>query len=561
MKNVLKSKRTIIILAVLLLAAIGIVIFCGIYNYQQDQLQKFHDVTIELGTESLGIRDFMTEHADLTRCRFVTDVTQIDLATAGSYEITLCHGEKNETVTLTVQDTVPPQVEFTSRRVEGIGYEPVPEDFVVSVTDLAETTIAFKEPFVPPETYSDLELVVVVSDASGNTVEQVCTVSYTWMRETVLLEAGTELTKAHILMDAEKDGHLLQQEEIDTINAAVTGTFTVTGTSGDSTVTCTITITDTQPPQLTLQDVTIYPGGTFTKESFVTSVWDASGDVELNMEGTYDVNKLGTYAVTITATDKLGQSTTATAKLCVVPDTTPPVISGLSALSVKKHSVPDWSKGVTAYDAKDGACTVTSNAEGVDLTKAGTYTVYYSAVDLSGNKTTAKRTVTVLPDQEDTRALVTKIAQSLPATDPESIRDYVRSKIVYTSNWGGDDPVWFGFTKWQGNCYVHAKCLKALFDYFGYSNQLIWVMPQYNPHYWLIVYIGGTWYHIDPTPNYLHSRYSLMNNQQRLETLSGRKWDTALWPVLNPPEPEPPAEPEEPIVPDEPTETTETTGE
>ena len=82
-------------------------------------------------------------------------------------------------------------------------------------------------------------------------------------------------------------------------------------------------------------------------------------------------------------------------------------------------------------------------------------------------------------------------------------------------------------------------------------------MPQYNPHYWLIINIGGVWYHIDPTPNYLHSRYSLMNNQQRLETLSGRKWDTTLWPVLNPPTP--PTEPDTPTDPTDPTDPTETT--
>lgn len=308
-------------------------------------------------------------------------------------------------------------------------------------------------------------------------------------------------------------------------------------------------------------------GGAVTMNSFVASCTDASGAAELKMAGTYDVNKIGTYTVEITATDKMGLSTTASAKLHVIKDTTPPVISGMTAMSVKKHSTPDWLKGVSAYDGKDGSCAVAVNAANVDLTKAGTYTVYYSAADKSGNKASAKRTVTVLPDQEDTKALVSQIAQSLPATDPESIRNYVRTKIKYTSNWGGDDPVWFGFTKFQGNCYVHATCLKALFDYFGYTSQLIWVMPQYSPHYWLIIKIGGVWYHIDPTPAGIHSRYSLMNNQQRLETLSGRKWDTTLWPMLNPPappvEPDTPTDPTDPTTPTEPpaTETTEPTTE
>lgn len=559
-----KNKGVLITLAVVI-AAVGTAAAVLGYNYRKQQLlPKFHDVTIELGTAALGMNDFLTDHADPAKAGFITDVTKIDLGSVGSHKIILCHGKKQETVTLTIRDTTAPQAEFTTKRVEGIGYIPMPEDFVVSITDCSETTVSFKEPFEAPEVYSDLRLTVVVEDIHGNLVEQECTVSYTWMRESVLLEAGTQLTKEHILMDAEKDGALLSQETIDQINAAGVGTYSITATSGESTVTCTVTVQDTQPPQLQLRDVTIYPGGAVSMHTFIASCSDASGPVDLKMNGTYDVNKLGTYSVEITATDKLGLSTVLTAKLYVVKDTTPPQISGMTAMSVQKHSTPDWLKGVSAYDGKDGSCAVSYNADSVDLTKAGTYTVYYSAVDLTGNKATASRTVTVLPDQEDTHALVVQIAQSLPATDPESIRDYVRSKIMYTSSWGGDDPVWYGFTKFQGNCYVHAMCLKALFDYFGYTSQLIWVMPQYNPHYWLIIRIDGVWYHIDPTPNYLHSRYSLMNNQQRLETLSGRKWDTTQWPVLNPPEP--PAEPDTPTDPTEPTdpgeeETTENTQE
>lgn len=554
MKSFFKNKWFLIILAVVVLAA-GCVVTYRVHYSKQEKLPKFHNVTIELGTESLGLQNFLTEHADPSKAYFVTDVTQIDLGTVGNHQITLCHGKKQETITLTIQDTTAPAVEFMTRRVEGIGYIPVPEDFVVNITDYSRTTVSFKQQFVAPEVYSDLHLTVVVSDESGNAVEQLCTVCYTWMRESVLLEAGTELTKAHILIDAEKDGDLLDQAALDQINASGAGTYSVTATSGESTVICTITVEDTQPPQLQLQDVTIYPGGVFTVNSFVVSVSDASGQTELKMNGTYDVNKLGTYTVEITATDKQGISTVLSAKLYVVADTTPPQISGMTAMSVKKHSTPDWLKGVSAYDGKDGSCAVSVNAESVDLTKAGTYTVYYSATDLSGNKASASRTVTVLPDQEDTKALVVQIAQSLPATDPESIRNYVRSKIMYTSNWGGDDPVWYGFTKYKGNCYVHALCLKALFDYFGYTSQLIWVMPQYSPHYWLIINIGGTWYHIDPTPNVLHGRYSLMTNAQRLETLSGRKWDTTLWPMLNPP-----AIPDEPDTPTDPTDPTEPTG-
>ncbi len=119
------------------------------------------------------------------------------------------------------------------------------------------------------------------------------------------------------------------------------------------------------------------------------------------------------------------------------------------------------------------------------------------------------------------------IASSL-SNDPEAIRDYVRT-ITYSTNWGGSDPVWYGFTNRSGNCYVHAMCLKAIFDYKGITSQLIWTTEK--THYWLIVYVNGGWKHIDATPTTLHSKYSLMNDEQRLSTLSGRTWDTSAWPA------------------------------
>ena len=60
---------------------------------------------------------------------------------------------------------------------------------------------------------------------------------------------------------------------------------------------------------------------------------------------------------------------------------------------------------------------------------------------------------------------------------------------------------------------------------------MIWVTNK--SHYWLIVKINGQWKHIDPTPSRLHGKYSLMNDEQRLSTLSGRKWDTSQWPACN----------------------------
>ena len=81
----------------------------------------------------------------------------------------------------------------------------------------------------------------------------------------------------------------------------------------------------------------------------------------------------------------------------------------------------------------------------------------------------------------------------------------------------------------MGNCYVHAHCLKALFDAKGIESQIIWVTEK--THYWLVVKIGDVWRHIDATPTPGHMRYSLMNDEERHKTLSGRNWNRSLWPA------------------------------
>jgi transglutaminase-like putative cysteine protease len=241
-----------------------------------------------------------------------------------------------------------------------------------------------------------------------------------------------------------------------------------------------------------------------------------------------DFETKGVQTAVFEAEDIYGNITTAEAEFIVSTDTVPPVFSGLTTLQVQKNSTPNYTIGVSAKDAIDGACKIRYDASSVDTSKPGTYYVTYYATDKSNNTATARRKVEVLHDAADTDALVKELAPKL-SSDPEALRDYVRSTISYSTNWGGSDPVWFGFKNKHGNCYVHAMCLDVLLKYNGYSTQLIWTTCK--THYWLLINIGGTWRHIDPTPSSLHGRYSLMTDAQRLSTLSGRNWDRDAWPA------------------------------
>lgn len=500
------------------------VIGCAAYWFYSQP--RFHDLTVELGTETISIGAFMTEFADVQNSGIVTDLSTVDISTVGSIPLTLRSGSKDETVTLTIEDTTPPEAEFISRLQKTPDYKPDPHDFVVSFYDLSEVTVYFVGNVVVPLNYEDQSFTVVVEDAYGNSVSQVCTLSIVWLKSEYTVELGEQLNKEDLLFNPERDGCRLGQDDIDAVNESGIGEYTVASLLDESV--CRIQVVDTTPPELVLTDVSIFQGEEVTIDSFVESCFDVSGDVQVRLMAEPDVDTLGIQTITIEATDANGNTTTSTATLAVVKDKTPPVIKGLTTLSVRKRSNPDYLSGVSATDAVDGACEVSYDSRGVDLTAAGTYYVTYTAKDKDGNTARVKRTVVVEHDQEDTDALADSIAAGL-SSDPEAIRDYVRNTIKYSHNSGGEDPVWYGFTNRSGDCLVHACCLQSLLTRKGYETQLIWVTDR--SHYWLIINLDGVWRHIDATPGNRHTKYSLMTDEQRYSILQGRNWDRSAWPA------------------------------
>ena len=487
---------------------------------------RFHDLTVELGTETINVEAFMTGFANGRNVGIVTDLSTVDISVVGKIPLTLRSGFKDETVTLTIEDTTPPEVEFISRLQKTPDYTPDPYDFVASCHDLSDVTVHFVENVVIPVNYEDQRFTVVAEDACGNAVSQVCTLSVVWMKSEYTMELGKSLSKEDLLFDPDRDGDRIEQGDIDAINESGIGEYTVASLVDETA--CRIHVVDTTPPELVAKDISVYKGEKVTVDDFVESCDDISGDVEVRLLTEPNVGVLGKQSIMIEATDINGNTATATVTLAVVRDKNPPVIKGLTTLSVAKNTVPDYLAGVSAMDKADGACEVTYDASKVDLTAAGTYYVTYTSKDKDGNTAASRRTIVVGHDQADTDALADSIAAEL-GSDPETIRDYVRNNIKYSHNSGGDDPVWYGFTNKSGDCLVHALCLQSLLTRKGYETQLIWVTNQ--SHYWLIIHLDEGWRHIDATPGRLHTKYSLMTDEQRYSILQGRDWDRSAWPA------------------------------
>lgn len=531
MAHFLKTKTGLVCA---LLAGITILAaaFFGIYGIWLSLQPKFHDVSIELGSPLPALEEFMTEHASEKRAQMVTDGSKLDLTKTGQRNLTFRHGNKEETVTLTIVDTTAPQAVL---KEVNAGKDDVLNawDFIEEIIDYSNVTVDFVRPPVAPENYGEDTVQLILTDDSGNSTVLETKVFYYWIRNSFTMELGHTLTKNDLLLDAEKDALLLDQEQIDAINASGAGTYAVTSTSGNMTRSCTVTVQDTVAPTLEVKDVTIYTDATTSAHSFVKAATDISGDVELKFVTEPTFGTAGTQTVTIEATDKSGNVTRAEATLTIIADTSAPGIYGVTEITVDKNQTPNYLAGVYAYDEKDGFISFTHSANNVDITKAGTYYVTYSATDKAGNTTTFRRKLTVRHDASDTAELVRSIAATLP-NDPKAIRDYVRSSIVYSYEWGGDDPVWFGFTNKHGNCYVHALTLQAILTEKGYNTQLIWATDQ--SHYWLIIETSDGWRHIDATPSTTHGKYDeLMTDEMRYETLATstrqRDWDRSQWPA------------------------------
>lgn len=508
-----------------LAVAVAILIGCGCYSYSLYQKPKFHDVTIELGQPLPEITEFLTEYGNPDKAKLLTE--KVYLNTVGIHELTFSHGSKVETVKLTIRDTTAPKVVFQDVGVS-VRDTLTPEDFVVSVEDESGYTVYFADKQAALENHGDVQVQVVVSDIFGNLVIGDCKAEYRWLKPSFTLELGRKLHAGMLLYNVAEDKDLLDQAQLDQITGAPVGSYTVTSTAGDAVNTCVVTVVDTVAPKLELQDVTVYFDETAQLEDFVVSATDLSGEVTTRLVEPLPQGETGIYTVVVEAEDINGNVATAEAQLRVIMDTDPPEFDGVYTMYVEKNSEPDYEYGVFAIDGRDGHVHFTVDASRVDTSRAGTYYVVYTATDSEGNVGTYRRRVDVKHDAADTAAMVSSIAAKL-SSDVEEIRDYVRNNIWYSYDWGGEDPVWYGFDEGNGNCYVHALCFQALLREKGIESQIIWVMDK--THYWNLVYLNGKWVHMDSTPGVRHERYSIMNDEMRYETLSGRDWDRSAWPV------------------------------
>ena len=169
--------------------------------------------------------------------------------------------------------------------------------------------------------------------------------------------------------------------------------YDVSDSSGNSAVSVKITVTiqDTIAPTITINGnarVTQEVGLPY-QDAGATAIDSFEGNVNIDISGVVDINKLGQYSITYFAKDSSNNESTATRVITIV-DTVAPIIT-LSGAAILNHEAgtPFNDPGATANDAFDGPVSVTY-AGSVDIAQLGTYEIIYDATDLSGNPAETK---------------------------------------------------------------------------------------------------------------------------------------------------------------------------
>jgi len=218
---------------------------------------------------------------------------------------------------------------------------------------------------------------------------------------TVNHEQGTTYTDAGAIATDTVEGTVTVTVS-GAVDSATAGAYTLTYNASDSAgnaaivVTRTVTVADTVAPVITLSGLASvnHEQGTTYSDAGATASDTVDGSVTVVSSGTVDTAIAGSYTVTYTVSDSIGNTSTVT-RTVIVADTLAPVITLLGLASVNHEQGTTYSDaGATASDTVDGSVTVVSSGT-VDTAIAGSYTVTYTVSDSIGNTSTVTRTVIV----------------------------------------------------------------------------------------------------------------------------------------------------------------------
>lgn len=311
-------------------------------------------------------------------------------------------------------------------------------------------------------------------------------------------------------------------------------------------------VIDTVAPVASVSDVIAYTGAPIDAINFFSNIVDETAltahyETEPDFSAPYETN------VTVILEDAGKNSIRHNAKLTVIDDVVPPVITGAVDRTVFIGETISYKDGVVVTDNKDGEnITLNVDISKVNPTVAGQYPVTFSATDSTGLSTSVTVTFTVRTRAEqqlidELNSLITPIYNSIikdSMTQREkayAIYKWTRSRIGYSGY--SDKSDWRkaairGLKTRSGDCFTYFAISKAMLDHAGIDNIDVEKIkkPGRSRHYWSLINLGEGWYHFDSTQWVYKDADLFMLTDAQLDAFSRRHsnshdFDHSLYPA------------------------------
>ena len=333
--------------------------------------------------------------------------------------------------------------------------------------------------------------------------------------QTMTIEAGQRVTPYDLTGDASAE--FGADFDPDCVNHA--GKYTFSVISGGKNVKVKLTVKDTVAPTMEVQRV-YWAVGTELPDPkyFVASTTEADYYTGEYVGDLPNFTSYSDYAVKVQYTDASGnQSPVYDVILTPCKDDVPPTIE-VRDVECRVGEGIVWRNYVTLTDNCAGEIKLTVDSSRVNFNQEGSYTVYYTATDASGNVAQAQATVLVVTMNVTDEMLYTEIDKVIAriitpdmdkAAQCRAVYAYVQGNIAYVNTSTKGDWKYAAymalFSSGTGDCYSYFAASKAFFERLGIENLDIQRLPGYtdNTHFWSLVNIGTkenpVWYHYDST--------------------------------------------------------------
>lgn len=508
--------------------------------YENNRVYK--ECYVEAGVE-VTVQDFLRNPEE--EAYFTEESDEIDITIPGEYHVRIRAGYFTHKSTLYITDTIPPQGEPVKVNLE-LGQECGADAFVTAIWDATKVEVSFgvRPDFAVP---GKQNIEVLLTDLGGNQTKIVSELFVSQVVSELTVEAGSEPPTLNDFVLAGEEAEF--KTDIGSYDYTVPADRTVRLRVDGVDYKVTMHIVDTIPPEVEIQnihDFTLLPK---KAEDFVLSIEDVTA-VTAKFVKEPDLSSVGEQTVEISVTDAGGNETVKTAKLTLEKDEEPPVISGVTDLSVLAGGSVAYKKNVTVTDNCPEGLTLKVDNSAVNLSAEGTYPITYIAKDFAGNETRVTAQITVRPrvyDEREVYVLADNVlariftADMTPEQKLEAIYSYNQSHIAYVNHSERDNWVraaYEGLAEGKGDCYVYACTAKALLIRAGITNMDIAKIPTRTNHYWNLVDVGYGWYHFDTTPRAKDHPHICMWTEAQLMEYSAahsnsHNYDHSLYPEVN----------------------------